>query len=395
MLTTLDRYILRQILVSSAAMLGIALCALLLERLIRLLDLSVNPDRVMGYVSQMMVSLIPHYLGLALPLAFFLGVLLTFNRLSRDNELAVMTAAGRGLVRIVAPAMGLALILTAVAAVTFSYLQPLARYSYRALVHAVEHASLSAAVEGRTFVHIDGMTFIAEDASPGGRHLSNVFVYEQAEDGRSLVTTAQDATLIKAPDRPQSVLVLDQGQRTEFRTLRDGLDNLTFDAFHWPLVRSSDERFRARGKDEREMTLWELWNRATPLPAKVSVDEARSELHARLVGILTILVLPLLAVPLAVGGGRGGQSYGIALGLLLLVFYNKVVTFGEAMASDGHIAPWVGLWLPFGVFTAGGAYLFYRAALTVPSGTFGAPPAPRDLYLLFGRRLGPRRRRAV
>ena len=97
MLQTLDRYILRQVIVTSAAMIGIALAVLLLERLLRVLERAVNADEVVGYVSRMLVALIPHYLGIALPLAFFLAVMLTFNRLNRDNEFAVMTAAGVGL----------------------------------------------------------------------------------------------------------------------------------------------------------------------------------------------------------------------------------------------------------------------------------------------------------
>ena len=114
MLQTLDRYILRQVIVTSAAMIGIALAVLLLERLLRVLERAVNADEVVGYVSRMLIALVPHYLGIALPLAFFLAVMLTFNRLSRDNEFAVMTAAGVGLRRLMAPVAGLALVLVVV-----------------------------------------------------------------------------------------------------------------------------------------------------------------------------------------------------------------------------------------------------------------------------------------
>jgi lipopolysaccharide export system permease protein len=360
MIKTFDRYILRQVIVTSATMVGIALLVLLLERLLRLLNRVVDADQVLGYVSQMLVTLIPHYLGVALPLAFFLGVILTFNRLNRDSELMVMAASGAGLRRLMAPVMGLALVLTLLAAATFSYLQPLGRYAYRSLSHTVAHASLSAAVKEGTFIHTDDMTFIAEGTADDSRNLSRVFVYEQRDAETSFVTTANDAALHKSAEGLDSVLVLRNGRRSKIGP--EGGGTLTFDQFRWPIT-SSAIAFRARGKDERELTLPELWAAmATPF-GPIKLAEARAELHARLVRMSTILILPLLAIPLALGGGRGGQSYGVAVGLLVLVVYEQVVKFGESLAFK------------------------------VPRGRLWVLPPPSAVLLVLKRRFRPRRRR--
>ena len=389
MLQTLDRYILRQVIVTSAAMIGIALAVLLLERLLRVLERAVNADEVVGYVSRMLIALVPHYLGIALPLAFFLAVMLTFNRLSRDNEFAVMTAAGVSLRRLMAPVAGLALVLVVIAAFTLSYLQPLARYAYRSLNHTLAHASLSAAVTEGTFAHADGMTFIADGASPDGRSLGRVFVYEEKDDSGSFITTADDATLHRTSDGRRSVLVLNDGRRTRIGR-EEGGRTLTFDRFQWPIA-SSAARFRARGKDERELTLPELWAAVDRPPARINRTEARAELHARLVRMSSILVLPLLAIPLALGGGRGGQSYGIAVGLLILVVYEKAMKFGETMADVGHVTPWLGLWFPFAMLATAGAVLFYRAAYTVPKGRLRGLLPPAEVLRLLRRLLDTRR----
>ncbi len=389
MLQTLDRYILRQVIVTSAAMIGISLAVLLLERLLRVLERAVNADEVVGYVSRMLITLVPHYLGIALPLAFFLAVMLTFNRLSRDNEFAVITAAGVSLRRMMVPVAGLALILVAITAFTLSYLQPLARYAYRSLTHTLAHASLSAAVTEGTFAHADGMTFTADSASGGGQVLHRVFVYEENKDGDAFITTADDATLHRTPEGQGSVLVLRNGRRSEIGR-KTGGSTLKFDRFQWPIT-SSAVGFRARGKDERELTLPELWAVTDAPPGRIKPTEARAELHARLVRMSSILILPLLAVPLALGGGRGGQSYGIAVGLLILVVYEKAMKFGETMADVGHITPWLGLWLPFAVLGAAGAVLFYRAAYTVPKGRLSGLLPPAEILLVLRRYLEPRR----
>ena len=392
MFTTLDRYILRHILLYSAAMVGLAMACLLLERLLRILDLAVNPGRVLDYISQMLVNLIPHYLGVALPMAFFLGILLTFNRLSRDSELAAMTSSGIGLHRLMTPVVVLALLLTAIAAATFSHLQPLTRYSYRALAHTIGHASLAAAVRERTFVHSNGLTFIAEAASPDGSELGRVFVFEEKGEGESFTTTAEEGRLRDREAGGGSTLVLYSGRRLGFEPAAPVTSRLDFDRFQWPLTVAEGAVFRERGKDERELTMPELWAAMAAPVEGIKPAEARAEFHARLASVLSILALPLLAVPLALGGGRGGQSYGIALGLLILVVFKKVLNFGETFADKDLISPWIGIWLPFAVFVLGAAWLSYRAAFRVSQGALAGLPSPVELLRQFQSRFLPGRR---
>ena len=67
-----------------------ALIALLMERMVRLLDLVVNKGGPFYLLLQMLANLIPHYLGIALPAAFFIGVLHAVMKMSSDSELDAM-----------------------------------------------------------------------------------------------------------------------------------------------------------------------------------------------------------------------------------------------------------------------------------------------------------------
>ena len=75
-------------------MTGVGLVILLLERVLKLFDLVANPNKAFSYVGQMLVLLLPHFLSIALPAAFFFGVLLTFLRLKRDRELVALAGTG-------------------------------------------------------------------------------------------------------------------------------------------------------------------------------------------------------------------------------------------------------------------------------------------------------------
>jgi lipopolysaccharide export system permease protein len=360
-LTIIDRYLIRQILLTCLVMTGVGLAILVLERLLRLFSLVANPNQAFSYVGQMLVLLLPHYLSIALPAAFFFGVLLTFRRLQRDSEFVVLSAIGQSLGRLLAPACGLALVMTVLAMIIVGWLSPHARYGYRALKAQVAEASLSAAVLGGTFINAQGVTFFAERAEPAadGLRLAKVFVYQEAEDGGRVVVTGQHGLLGQLGADAIPVLVLEQGLRAEIPA-GGRPETLTFSNLSWPVIADEDGSFRPRGRDQRELTLPELWSFPATATSKPDRGEVAAELHARLVLIATMPLLPLLAAPLALAGGPRRQRGGIVIGLLVLVVYYEALSFGEALAKRELLSPWIALWLPFGLLAAGSVWLFLR-----------------------------------
>jgi lipopolysaccharide export system permease protein len=357
-LTIIDRYLVRQIVTSSLAMTAIGLVILLLERVLQLFSLVANPSKAFSYVGQMLVLLLPHFLSIALPAAFFFGVLLTLLRLKRDRELVALSGAGQSLRRLLAPVMGLAVLTTLLTLLIVGWLSPQARYAYRALKQQVAEASLTAAVRGGTFVHSGDLTFFAERSAPApdGLRLAGVFVYQGAADGGATVVTGAVGRLGQVDASPSPVLILQQGVRAELPA--DGPPStVTFDKLSWPVVTGSEASVRARGDDQRELTLDELLTRPASASSNPSATEIAAELHARLALIASVPVLPFLAAPLALAGGLRSQRSGIAFGLLILILYYEALNFGEALAKHGQVTPWIGLWLPFLALAAGAGWL--------------------------------------
>ena len=356
-------YLLRQTIAPLLAVMAIALTALLLERMIRLMNLTANTDTSIFRVVEMLANLVPHYLGIALPAAFFIGILLAFNRLSSDSELVAFTASGVPLRRLLAPIMGLALTLTLIALAIFGYLQPYSRYGYRALAHTIGRAALASALEEGAFIEAEGMTFMAERVAAGGRRLTRVFVYAESPDGGSITTTAQSGALAPSTEDRRSVLYLADGvQVTMDPGALKGSKVLSFEELSQPIGESLAVSYRPRGKDEAELTLNELWAARDAAPPGLAGDVVEAEFHGRVTRSLTMLFLPLLAIPLGLGGGRTRRGYGIVVGLVVLVIYQKLLEFGGAYASLGTISPWLGLWLPLALFGAGGGALFGLAS---------------------------------
>ena len=95
-----DRYLIAQMFPRMLAALLFTLAALLIERLLRLLDFITGHGADIGPVLTLMLNLLPHYMGLALPAAFCVGILATLSSLSKDNEIDALESAGWSLRRI-------------------------------------------------------------------------------------------------------------------------------------------------------------------------------------------------------------------------------------------------------------------------------------------------------
>jgi lipopolysaccharide export system permease protein len=378
-MSTISSYILRQTMGPLLAAIAIALLVLLTERMLRLLDMVLDTGSGLTLLLQMLAFLVPHYMALALPVAFFLGVLLAFSRLHQNRELDALGSAGVGLRRLLSPVLLLALALTAISAANFAIGQPFARYIYRALVHDVAEAAVNVYLQERTFMEVQGVTFMAERIWRDSREFSGVFIYEEDESGKATTMTARRGSLAVAPPGENSTLFLVDGVRLDSEPPRDGeaapdgAGVLTFDQSEIPIDLAGREGFRPRGEDERELTLTELWQRRETPPTGVTTAEMLAEFHDRLVRSLSVLFLPFLAVPFALGARRARQSVGIALGLVILVAYNQTLTIGKSLASVERVSPLVGQWLPFVLLALGSLYLFYRSAYRVPRGGVGVP----------------------
>ena len=89
-MTILDKYVLSQTMRRLFIALSIVLLTLILERVLRLFEFAAANNAAFGLVLQMAANLLPHYLGLALPAAFFISILLLMAQLGDNNELDVI-----------------------------------------------------------------------------------------------------------------------------------------------------------------------------------------------------------------------------------------------------------------------------------------------------------------
>ncbi|MGJ7493166.1 LptF/LptG family permease [Variovorax sp. ZT4R33] len=383
----LDRYAVRLFAMPLFAALATMLLATMLQRLLRLFDIAASTGAAISSVLLLAADLVPHYLGLSLPVAFTAAIFMAAARMGDDSELDAMLATGRSIARICAPYFILAVLLSVFNLYLFGRLQPLARYDYHVKMDAVLQTNWDAKIEENRFIDIaHGFSFSADTVEDGGRSFTGVFM-ERRLAGVEEITTAVRGQLESDPTTRKLRLKLEDGLRV--RQKDDGVISTTrfVDGF---VEDFSPARapFRERGESASERTLPELWQAM----CKTCEADSAAEFHSRLARALLPPLLPLLALPLGMASKRGRRTPGVIFASLALLLLNHTLQFGKSLAESGRMPAALAVWTPFLLFALLSLWIF-RGSLAWP----GDNPVSRTVGVLerLIERLKPRRRAKV
>lgn len=287
-----------------------------------------------GLLGLMMLLRVPDVLNNIVPLAVFIAVTWGLGRLYRDQEMAVMRASGFDWSKLLRPLYNLLLPIAGAMLVSALYLAPRAAgYQEFRLEEAFRTASEWGLRTGQFHVLRGGDTVLyVESVEEDGRTLNNIFI-QQRRDDREQVWIARKGFYWLDEESGARYLTLENGQITEggsgpldFGVIQFSRNDLRLPAFE---TRGISGRIETR--PSREMLF-------------SSEPENLAELQFRVSPAIAVLVLGLLAVPLAHTRPREGRGGRIVLGMLAYVVYANVLYLGRVWIAKGIIPPAIGLW---------------------------------------------------
>ncbi len=164
------------------------------------------------------------------------------------------------------------------------WLQPHTRYAYRSVVFDVQNVEVFYLAEEGVFMQAGTRTFILDTLDRGNNAFDHVFLFDDRGAEGSETVTAAHGSLIEVAEQPRPVLRLENGHRLKLERagLRPAAGNAPLAAIaefataDTPLGKISDNIFRPRGEDERELTLPELYR-----PARHAARGHDIQCHAR------------------------------------------------------------------------------------------------------------------
>ena len=278
---------------------------------------------------------LPESLGNILPLAGFIAVMWGLGRLYRDQEMAVMRSSGFGWKELMAPLLSLVIPMAIILLVLgWSVAPTSARMAEEQLEKAFRSAAVWGLQAGKFHVLRQGeLVLYAEAIAEDGATLKNIFIKQRNEE-REQVWVAQQGRYWMDTDTGDRYLVLEDGKVTDLAPNQLDLRILSFARND---LRLPEPEFRKR-KNAKINSI------ATAKLLEDSNQESIAELQWRLSPAISVIVLGLLAIPLAHSEPREGRGFRIVLGILVYILYGNLLYLCRTWVIEGALPTWVGMW---------------------------------------------------
>ena len=366
---TLNRYVFFELIPPFVMSMAFFMFVFLMGQLLDITNMIVNYQVSLVVFFMLLVLSLPYFLVYIIPMATMMSVLLTFLRMSGDNEIVALKAGGVSMFRLLPPVLFFAFLGMLVTGVMGLYGMPWGKTAYEKLALDIARSNFNIALKPNTFNDaFPGVVFYVKDIDHGSRELRDVFIEDRRQEDVSSTIVAPRGYLFEGENPYAFTLRLYDGivnnvqietrsaHATWFKTYDIRLD----------LQQEADDA-RERKKDRREMRLSELIE-------YVNTAEERDrryysvlmELHMKFSIPFACIALAILAVPLGIQTLMSKRSAGLGIGLACFLFYYLLLSAGMVLGETGIIPPVAGMWMPNLIMGGLGLYLWVKTAKDSP-----------------------------
>jgi lipopolysaccharide export system permease protein len=317
-MTRLNRYVFRQLFWTGVLVLVSLTCVVWLIQSLRFVEMIVNRGLSATVFIWFTALLLPSFVYVILPIALFIAVLFTYNRLTVDSELVVMRATGMSQRRLAVPATILALLATAFAYLMSAYILPASYHEFKEAQFKIRNTYASVLLQEGVFNTLTkGVTVFVRSRSGDGE-LEGVIVHDGRSWERAVTMMAERGALTEGPNGPRVLMV--NGNRQELTKSNGKMSLLYFDRYVFDVGAFGDSQ-EERWREPRERYIHELFSRWDDPGVTYNYNKLRMEGHSRLAQPLLILAATLVALASLLTGefNRRGQWRRVATATVVLV----------------------------------------------------------------------------
>ncbi|MDE1162571.1 MAG: LPS export ABC transporter permease LptF [Acidobacteriaceae bacterium] len=359
------RYILREV-IGYALLGGVLFTFILFMRyLLPLMELAVRGLAGPGDILLLIGYLLPNFLTLTIPMAVLIGTLLGLSRLAADSEVTAMRASGLGVTAFVRIVGLLAMAMWGIGLANTLYVAPRAT---QALLQYDDQAKNTTQAQLLVEPHVFNESFknyvlYVQDVEPGANGTAlwkHVFLADTSKAATPYVITAQRAVVLPGENGAPRI-ELDNGTRHDLSRDDPSRYDISTFATATPPMQATEQgensHLTRRDTPLQAMLTSELWAK---IHQSGDTRTYRIELQRRFSFPAACLVLMLVGVPLGLSSKRGGKGTGFVVTLFLVFVYYFASSMGIALARQGKVSPWLGVWGANMIFALAGLLLIQQ-----------------------------------
>ena len=339
MLKILDRYVLRELMAPFGLSLLLLTFALEIPPILQHGEALIAEGASWDIVVRVLGTLVPQALGITIPMALLVGILITLGRLSGDREIVAMEACGVSLGRLLRPLLLFGVIATAATTYVMIVALPFANQAFREITFKLLMSRGETKIKPRIFyTEFPNLVIYVREVTPGVGW-TDVMVSESSTPTQPKTYLAKRGRLL-LDGTHHSVNLDDPNKYEEGRFAQT------------TLVIDPESVFPRTGpmKGYTEMTIAELKAEMAELKKQNIYPHNQIMAWQKKYSIpAACLAFMLVALGMGVSHRRDGRLAAFVLGIGVVFVYWVLMYMSEAIAKAGLLPywfAWLAMWVP-------------------------------------------------
>ena len=349
------RYLAKEVYITLASLTVILLLIFMSNEFVHYLNRAAAGELPLLFIMQLMILEIPNFMGLLLPLGFYMSIMIAYGRLHADSEMIVLNACGYTPNLLLRQSLLMASMTAVFVLVIMLWGSPYIELERAKLLRSSGVQTIMRAIIPGQFRAVSGgrQIFYVESMSPDKAVAEHVFLARLNDKGGQLqwdILWADKAYLRSDQQTSEDYAILQNGRAYQGRPGRADYQVAEFERYQARLPHPS---FVVRNVDRTAYPA-SLWPINNPDRSKAA------ELQWRLSVPVMVFTLTLIGVPLSRVNPRSGKFSKLIPAILIFIVYANLVFLARDWLSQGKIPSWLGMWWIHLLFICLGVVLIWR-----------------------------------
>jgi lipopolysaccharide export system permease protein len=365
----INKYIFKELIPPFAISLFFLTFVFLMTRIPEITNMVVNYNAGISSILMLVSYTLPRFLEFTIPMSTMISVLLTFMRMSGENEIVALKGAGVSLYKLLPPVLAFCLITTVLTMWITVFGVSWGKLSLKKKSIEIARSSIDAALQERQFnSELSDIMIYVSHVNMKTRDLKDVFIEDRRTRGVTSISVAPLGKLIRQDDEMVYTIRLYNGMINQVNTKDNSVSTINFKHYDINIdLMNMQEGSRKINKELDERSLADLvqFIRAG-IDNKDHLSSALMVLHEKFSIPFACLSLGLLAFPLGIQSMSLRRSSGFGLGIFFFLLYYFLLAAGWSAGETGDYPPALGMWMPNVVMGGAGIFLLIRNAKEKP-----------------------------
>lgn len=355
----IDRYIVRQFLTTTLfALFAVTLVFIIIDAMENLRDF-IDRQATAPIIALYYFYFIPEIIKLIMPVAMLLGSLFVTARLSTQNELTAIKAAGMSLYRFMVPFIVVALIVSALSVYFNGWIVPKANKKKFNLERVYLNKNTISGSGANIYIQDSPTRILSIGYFDDTQETASRVSIQDFSDTNYTVLVARVDAQTMVWDSTSQQWILHNGVRRWFADKVEDFEKFNAQISDKLHFNPDDLRRKQEQPDEMDYRTLEAFIESQQRAGQ-DVSRWLVDFYSKISFPFASVIVVLFGVPFASVKRRGGIGVQLGISLLICFIYLIFMKISQVFGYNGDVNPLLTAWMANLIFLAGAAYVTLR-----------------------------------